>query len=86
MIIQFPTRYIVFYKYSDATLQRTLTIGGSKTVQLVSSLTGLDLTKKENMLLFVCSDAVESKLVKLETSHTVILPTTVSVLYTLYYF
>ena len=32
------------------------------------------------MLLFVCSEAVESKLVKLETSHTVILPPMVSVL------
>ena len=30
--------------------------------------------QKEHMLLFVCSEAVESKLVKLETSHTVILP------------
>ena len=38
---------------------------------LVSSLTRLDLTKKENML--KC-EAVESKLVKLETSHTVTLP------------
>ena len=31
------------------------------------------------MLLFECSEAVESKLVKLETSHRVILPPTVSV-------
>ena len=30
------------------------------------------------MLLFVCNEAVESKLVKLETSHTVILPPTLS--------
>ena len=61
--------------------QRTLTVGGSITVCLVSSLTRLDLTKYENMLLFVYSEAVESNLVKLETSCTVILPPTVSVVY-----
>ena len=49
--------------------------------QLVSSETRLDLTKEENILFFVCSEAAESKLVKLETSHTVILPLTVSVLW-----
>ena len=32
------------------------------------------------MFLFVCNEAVECKLVKLETSRTVILPPTVSVL------
>ena len=53
--------------------QKRLTIGGRITVWLVSSLTRLDLTKNENMLLFVCCEAIESKLVKLETSHTVIL-------------
>ena len=42
---------------------------GMITVQLVSSLKRLDLTNKENMLLFVYSEAV-----KLETSSTVILP------------
>ena len=31
------------------------------------------MTKKENIFLFVCSEAVESKLVKLETDRTVIL-------------
>ena len=36
-------------------------------------LTRLDLTKNENMLLLVCSEAVESILVKLETSCTVII-------------
>ena len=36
------------------------------------------------MLLFGCSDQVESKLVKLETSHTVILPPTASVLWFLH--
>ena len=47
---------------------------------LVSSLIRLDLTNKETMLLFVCSEAVESKLVTLETSRAVILPPMVSVL------
>ena len=41
-------------------LQRTLTIGGSITVRLVSRF----LTKQENVLLFVCSEAVEFKHVK----------------------
>ena len=40
---------------------------------MVSSLTRFDLTKEENILLIVCSKAVESELVNLETSHTVIL-------------
>ena len=35
---------------------------------MVSSITSLDLTNEENMLLFVCSKAVEFNLVKLETS------------------
>ena len=44
-------------------------------------LTRQEFTKKENVLLFVCSEAVESKLVKLETSHsTMMLPPKVSVL------
>ena len=41
----------------------------SPLVLLVSSLTRQELTKKEQMLLFVCSEAIESKLVKLETGH-----------------
>ena len=41
-------------------------------------LTGLDLTKQENMFKFECSEAVESNLVKLETSHPMILSSTVS--------
>ena len=53
---------------------------GGITTQLVSSLTRLELTKEEKMLLLVGSKAVEPKLVKLETSYTVILPPTVSVL------
>ena len=52
-----------------------LTVGGSITVKLVFSLTGLDLTKRENVLLLVlCSEATEFKPVKLETSRTVLLP------------
>ena len=34
----------------------------------------LDLTNNENMLFYVCRKSVESKFVKLETSHTGILP------------
>ena len=45
-------------------------IGGRIIVRSVSSLTRLDLTKKENRMLFVCSEAVESKLVNLVTSDT----------------
>ena len=70
---------------NDGLHQTTLTAGGRITVRLVSSLTRQDLTQKENMLLFLCSEAVESKLVKLETSRTVIFPPTVSVLM-LHYF
>ena len=60
--------------------QRTLTVGGSITVCLASSLTRLDLINKQNMLLLVCSETVESKLLNLEASHTKILPLTVTVL------
>ena len=60
--------------------QKRLTIGGRITVWLVSSLTILDMPKEENMI-FVCSEAVESNLVKLETSHhTAIDHSTLSVL------
>ena len=63
------------------TYQRTLAVGGRITVQLVSSLTRLDLTRKKICyFVFVPSEAVESKLVNLETSHTVILRPTLSVL------
>ena len=50
-------------------------------VQLASSWTGLASTKKEYMLLFACIKAAESKRVKLETSSTVILLTTMSALW-----
>ena len=63
--------------------QRTLTVGISiiAVVQLVSGLQDLIWPKKEYLLLFVCSEAAESKFVKLVTSHAVILPPTVSVLW-----
>ena len=50
------TRSISKENYYDQSLsiQRTLTIGGRK-VQLVSSLTRLELTDKENELFFVCT-------------------------------
>ena len=41
-------------------------------VRGVSRLAGLDLTKQENMLLFVCTESSKSKPVKQETSCTVI--------------
>ena len=40
-----------------------------------------ELTQKEHMSLYLCREPVESKLVKLETSRTVKLPPTVSVLW-----
>ena len=57
----------------DRQIQRTIAIVGRITVWLVSSLTRLDLIKDKTMLLFVCRKEVESNLVILETSRTVIL-------------
>ena len=66
--------------------QRTLKVGE---VLIVSSLTGLDLTKQENMRLFVFTATTESKPVIQETSCTVVLSPLVSVLWskitTIYY-
>ena len=45
------------------------------------SLTRLDLANGENMLLFVSSEAVESKRVKVKTNSTVKFPPTVSILW-----
>ena len=61
--------------------QRTLTVGGSITVQLVvSSLTGLDYTKQqENTLIFVRWKTTESFPVKLETNRSMIFSPTVSI-------
>ena len=42
-------------------------MGGRITVQLVSSFARLDQTKKGKFCFFICNEAVESKLVKLET-------------------
>ena len=59
--------------------QGTLTVGGSITVQLVSSLTSLDKTvtlhNNDNIFSFL----VKSNLFKLDTSFEVILPPTVRV-------
>ena len=62
-------------------IQRTLTVGNSYhwTAGLQFNKTGLD-QKRKYILLFVCYEAVESKLVKLETSCTVIPIPIVSVL------
>lgn len=57
-----------------------LTADGRFTVQLVSTLIGLPLTKQESMLLSVYSETTESKPIKPETSCTVNLPPAVSVL------
>ena len=38
--------------------QRTLTVGGSITVQLISSLTSVKLTNEGNIILFEFSEAV----------------------------
>ena len=54
--------------------------GGGITAQLVSScFTGMNVTKQDNMLLFLCSKVIESKPVKLESNSTVILPPAVSI-------
>ena len=60
-----------FYSHTN---QRTLISRGSITVQLVSSLNGLDSTRQGNMLFLVCTDLTEPKRVLMDTSHTVILP------------
>ena len=45
-------------------MPETLTLGGKITAQLISSLTGLDLTKQKNKLSFVYTETAESKPVK----------------------
>ena len=62
-------QYVVWF--TKGPHQRKLTVGGRITVRLVSSVTRLVSTKKENMWSLVCSEAVESKLVKLDTSRIV---------------
>ena len=44
--------------WSNGTNQRTLAVWGRITVQLVSSLTGLELTNEGTIILFVFSEAV----------------------------
>ena len=70
---------ISYYRYG-ITSNACYTFGGRITVRLVSSLTGLDLTKQENMLFFVYTETTESKSVKLETCYTMILSPTASIL------
>ena len=56
-------------------LQRTLSARGRIPIRLVSSLTGLDLTKQENLLLFVPMETTDANPVKQKTA---ILPPSVS--------
>ena len=59
MIIVFEiTQPLSLMKCNDVAIQRTLTVGGRITVQLVSSLTRLKLTNEGNIILFVLSEAV----------------------------
>ena len=66
------------------TIQRTLTVEGSNTVRLVSSLTSLDTTASLCTNSNIFSFSVRYSLAKLETSCTVILPQTVSVLWNIF--
>ena len=63
--IRLATDWVTF----QTSWQRTLTVGVSITVQLVSRIGFGD---KRNMFLFVCVETTASKPVKLETSQTVI--------------
>ena len=63
--------------YNDRLHQRTLTVGGSTTVWLVSSSTKLDQTASLNTNKIIFPSLVRFSLVKLVTSRTVILPPTV---------
>ena len=47
-----------FVSFNGMLNQRTLTVGGSIDVRLVSSLTRLELTSEGNIILFVFSEAV----------------------------
>ena len=70
--LRFETLNCFTYLITNCNSQRTLTVGGSITVQLVSSFISL---------VSAASVHTKSSLVKLETSCTVILPPMVSVLY-----
>ena len=81
--VEEKTWYWMIYRacLSAVTLTREhLTKREGSTVWMKSSLTRLDLTKEENMPLFVFTETTESKQVKLEISRTVILPPPVSIL------
>ena len=58
--------------------ERTRTFGGSITVQLVASFTSLDSSASLHTNTKIFFFLVCASLLKLETSHTVILPQTVS--------
>lgn len=60
--------------YIDSLTREHSQLGRMITVWPFSNLTKQDLAKQENVLLLLCSEAAKSRLVKLETSHTVILP------------
>ena len=63
-------------------IQRTLTVGERITVQLVSRLTELHLTKQKICCyLNIRAETTESKPVKQKSSHTAILPPTMSALW-----
>ena len=65
-----PQPYQIKGKFGDCVIKpENAHLGGSITVQLISSLTGLD--SSQNKLLFVCSKVTKSKPAKLEISHTV---------------
>ena len=67
-----PNCYLYYLLTADVS-QRTLIVWEGS-LYSCSSKTRLDLTEKGKLLFFICSEAVESKLVKLETSRTVIFP------------
>ena len=66
------------YQISRNCVQRTFTVMGKnhRTAGLLVNKIRFD--QKQNMWLFVCSEAVESRLAKLETSCTAVPPPTVS--------
>ena len=81
---QYTTKYIIYntscyklFTYKGSQLENTH-CRGKDHLLLVSILTGLELTKQENILLFACTEFIESKPVKVETSSRVILPPTYS--------
>ena len=57
-----------YVNYAYRIVHRTLSVGKSITVQLVDSLSGLESTKQEDMLLFVCIKVTEYAPAKKETS------------------